>query len=927
MTPAGSLTKEVTAMIGTLRSKLFPCLFIAVLIVTPLWTASTQAQGSCETPLFLQENGVDVNVLFIFDSSGSMNDAIYHDAFDPHTVYPGSFEATTKYNASAAGQYTPYDFDVSWTDTLSAYLVNSDLGTSGGYYGNYLNWVYFTATPVQRAEIPVVTRIQVAKASVNGIVQSAAGIRFGVMRFNGENGGLLLSPMGTDPGTIAANVNAIAGGGYTPLAETLVDAYYYLRDDADAIGYGCQRTFIIVVTDGFPTRDLNVPAWIGDYDNDGNDPGTCESIGSLEPNSNNCSDYLDDVALYLYSNDIRDDYDGVQNAVTYTIGFSIDSGFLVDAAVNGGGLYFNANNSVELNASLSSVFTDIKARISSGSAVAVVSSENAENNTLYRTKFMPSRWTGHLEAFALPYQENDSPLWDAGTLLFNRTPESRNIYTRINGTETSFDVTSVLEIATQLDVGIDSDADGFDDTYDYDLAGEIIDFVRGTEIDGYRDRGGWKLGDVISSAPVVVGGPRGFHQYDSYLTFREANQDRERVVYVGANDGMLHCFRASDGEELWAYIPETCLPKLKHLLNTSYCHEYYVDSTPQVFDAFIGGSWRTVLFCGLGAGGDSYFAIDITDPYAPYMMWDRSMPQFGKSWSEPELVRVQGYAEPLMFFGSGPDYDTGLAHIVALDASNGDVVWSDQLSSSLEMNMATAPVIVDMDFDGFDDLLYVSDLAGHVWRFDLTSGLFSKSLLFDTDQPIQASPILTVNELGQVMLYFGTGRYIDVTDIDDVTVQTFYCVIDDHTETSVGRFDLVDQTNTIETLTPLYRGWYIDLVEASGERITKPDALVAGIVYFTSFQPNAEICGSGGHSWLYSVDFRDGSAIDSEDGSENDVTEGRVADLGTGIGSEPVFDFANEQIIVQLNDTRIEVRDVDMDIQQLIVRSWRQQWN
>lgn len=927
MTPAGYLSKEVTAMIGTLRTKLFPCLFIAILIAATFWTTSIHAQGSCETPLFLQENGVDVNVLFIFDSSGSMNDAIYHDAYHPQTTYPGPFGATTKYNASAPGQYTPYDFNTAWTDTLSAYLVNSDLGRSGGYYGNYLNWVYFTATPQQRAEIPVVTRIQVAKASVNGIVQSAANMRFGVMRFNGDTGGSLVSPLGTDHAAIATNVNAIAGDGWTPLAETLVDAYYYLRDDDNAIAYGCQRTFIIVVTDGFPTQDLNVPAWIGDYDNDGKEPGTCASIGALEPNSSNCSDYLDDVALYLFSNDIRDDYDGVQNAVTYTIGFSIDSGFLVEAAVNGGGLYFNANNSVQLNASLASVFNDIKARISSGSAVAVVSSENAEDNTLFRTKFMPARWTGHLEAFALPYQENDSPLWDAGVALYDRSPESRNIFTRINGSEMTFDVTSVSELASWLDVGIDLNGDGYADDYDYDLAGDIIDFVRGTEIPGYRDRGGWKLGDIVSSAPVVVGGPRGFHQYGSYLSFREANESRERTVYVGANDGMLHCFRASDGEELWAFIPESCLPKLKHLLNTSYCHEYYVDSTPRVFDTYINGNWRTVLYCGLGAGGDSYFAIDITDPYAPYVMWERSMPQFGRSWSEPEIARVQGFAEPLMIFGSGPDAVTGLAHLVALDAATGDVVWSDQLSSSLEMNMATAPVIVDMDFDSFDDLLYVSDLAGNVWRFDLTSGLFSKSLLFSTDQPIQASPILTVNELGQVMLYFGTGRYINDSDIDDATGQTFYCVIDNHTETSVGRYDLIDQTNSIQTLTPNYRGWYIDLVQASGERITNPDALVAGVVYFSSFQPNAEICGSGGHSWLYSVDFRDGSAIDSEDGSENDVTEGRVADLGVGIGSEPVFDFANEQIIVQLNDTRIEVRDVEMDIKQMIVRSWRQQWN
>jgi type IV pilus assembly protein PilY1 len=856
-----------------------------------------------------------------------MNDAIYHDAYDPHATHTGPFGKSSKYYASSPGLYTPADFDTAWTDTVSAYLVNSDHGKNGGYYGNYLNWVYFHATDTQRGEIPTVTRIQVAKAAVNNIVLNTENTRFGVMRFNGDTGGLLVSAMGTDPATITSNINAIAGGGYTPLAETMVDAYYYLRDAAEAVQYDCQRTFIIVVTDGFPTRDLNVPSWIGDYDNDGHDPGTCESIGALESNSADCSDYLDDVALYLYENDLRSDLAGLQNAVTYTIGFSIDSGFLVDAAVNGGGLYFNANNSAELEASLANVFNDIQARISSGSAVAVVSSENAEENTLYRTKFMPSRWTGHLEAFALPYQDGDSPLWDAGTLLFNRDPATRQIFTALDGQPNDFDASNNLYLAPYLDVGIDTDADGIDDDYDYTLANDIIEYVRGTDVAGYRDRAGWKLGDVIGSAPVVVGKPRDFHQYNDYLSFRAANEYREKVVYIGANDGMLHCFSASSGEELWAFIPQACLPNLKHLLNDLYCHEYFIDATPQVVDAYVGGYWRTILLSGQGEGGETYFALDVTDPYTPTFLWETTLPEFGESWAEPTVARVDGYFNPLVFFGSGPNETTGEAHLVALDLSTGSVVWTDVLSTSLTMNMATAPVVIDMDFDGYDDLLYVSDLAGHVWRVELTGGIISKSLLFATDQPIQASPILTVNELGEVMLYFGTGRYIDPADIDDTTQQTFYCVIDNHSGLAVDRYDLVDQTYSILPVTAGYRGWYIDLVQATGERVTKPDALVAGIVYFTTFQPNSELCGSGGHSWLYAVDFRDGSMIDNEDGSENDTTEGRVEDLGTGIGSEPVFDIANEQIIVQLNDTRIAVQDVQMDIRRLIVRSWRQTWN
>jgi len=914
-------------MNGTIRSMLYPSLLIAIFFATPLWTAASYAQGTCETPLFLQQNSVAANVLFIFDSSGSMNDAVYHDAYDPHVTHAGSFNATTKYTASVAGDFTPADFDTAWTDTVSAYLVNSDIGRDGQYLGNYLNWVYFHATPEQRAAIPVVTRIQVAKASVNGIVTSTPNMRFGVMRFNNDNGGLLVSAVGTDPAQIATDINAIQGTGWTPLAETLVDALYYIRDTAEAVEYSCQRTFVIIVTDGFPTQDLNIPAWIGDYDGDGNEPGNCTSIGSLDPNSSNCSDYLDDVALYLFENDLRDDLDGVQNAVTYTIGFNIDSGFLQDAAVNGGGLYFNANNSAELQNSLAKVFTDIQARISSGSAVAVISAENAEDNMLFRTKFMPSRWTGHLEAFALPYEEGDAPLWDAGTILFNRSAGSREIMTVVDGQEKSFDATNVNYLAPHMDVAIDTDADGIDDDYDFVLATDVIDFVRGEDLPGYRDRGGWKLGDIVSSAPIVVGAPRGFYLDNDYMTYRDAYATREQVVYVGANDGMLHCFRASDGEELWAFVPQSCLGGLKHLANPGYCHQYYVDATPQVFDTYVDGSWRTVLLCGQGGGGNAYFAMDVTDPTVPYLMWEAVLP-YGKTWSRPEVARVDGYNNPIVFFGSGPDDTNGEAYLVALDLGTGQEEWSELLSTTVGvMNLTTAPVAIDTNFDGIADLLYVSDLDGHLWRFDLTSPSWPKSLLFQTDQPIQAAPIVTVNEFGESMLYFGTGRYIDAADISDASPQSFYCVIDNQSETTVDRFDLVDQTSSITPLQPGTRGWYIDLVQAPGERVTKPDALVAGVVYFTTFQPNSEVCGSGGTSWLYAVDFRDGSAIDNEDGSENDTTEGRVEDLGTGVGSEPVFDFANEQIIVQLNDTRISVRDVQMEIRRLIVRSWRERWN
>ncbi len=90
-------------MIGTNRNALSPSLLIAVFFAIPLWTATINAQPACEIPLFLEENGVSANVLFIFDSSGSMNDAIYHDAYDLHLTHSGPFGETSKYRASAPG--------------------------------------------------------------------------------------------------------------------------------------------------------------------------------------------------------------------------------------------------------------------------------------------------------------------------------------------------------------------------------------------------------------------------------------------------------------------------------------------------------------------------------------------------------------------------------------------------------------------------------------------------------------------------------------------------------------------------------------------------------------------------------------------------------------------------------------------------------
>ncbi|MBW1803445.1 MAG: hypothetical protein JRJ85_22285, partial [Deltaproteobacteria bacterium] len=216
----------------------------------------------------------------------------------------------------------------------------------------------------------------------------------------------------------------------------------------------------------------------------------------------------------------------------------------------------------------------------------------------------------------------------------------------------------------------------------------------------------------------------------SYYEYYMAVKDRETMVYVGANDGMLHAFTSweysgvtkqytkpsgapsgeSIGDELWAYIPQSLLPHLKWLPHTDYTHVYYVDQKPKIFDAKIldddthytdadsDDNWGTILLGGMNWGGKeicvdddfdngsgvtvseirtfypAYFVLDITDPRNPRVLWDRSYEDLGMTTSSPAVIKVQD--KWFAVFGSGPtDYDGNSdqkAHIFVVDLKTGD---------------------------------------------------------------------------------------------------------------------------------------------------------------------------------------------------------------------------------------------------------------
>lgn len=880
--------------------------------------APAVAAASCDVPLPIIRTVGEAKVLILLDNSQSMNEGVYHDDYDDSVTYPGGLTKDNEYYVTATGTFSAKSFKSTLASTPTVKLVASDQGEDGWYMGNYLNWIFFTATAAQRAAVPQVTRIQVAKQVVIAVISTNTSCEFGVEVFNKDNGGKIISTIGTSVATMTTQVNAIDADSYTPLGESMVTALNYFKTTGASapIKASCEKSFIIMVTDGQPTFDANVPAAYQGAD--AGNPGTCTSMGSIYPDSYDCTNYVRDVAGYMYTHDMRADLTGNQNVTTYVVGFNVDAGVLLDTANNGGGTLYNAKNASQLGATLAQALGDIDKKVSAGSAVSVISAEDHTNNKLYRARFESVSWRGFVEAYQLPYDPNAAPLWEAGQILASRSEATRNIYTSTTGTN-RVDFTSTNAATLQALLG----------AADVATATKYINYTRGTDQAGYRDRAGWKLGDIIDSSPVTIGKPAYFYDFLSYPAFRATNLSRQEVLYVGANDGMLHCFATADGSENWAYIPKNQLGKLKNLTDPSYCHNYFINMTSAVYDINIGGTWKTVLIGGDERGGNGLFALDVTDPSAAGMkvLWDVDLPAVKGSWNKPALVRDKTLNKFVLCQSTGLDSLTGTASVLVIDPANGSVLSTWNLGTAVSVNMGTTPEVLDKNYDGFDDLMYVGDLGGRLWRFDLTGNPWTVTQLFNNNQPIQATPVSTMDTQGRVAIYFGTGKYVSGSDLYTTSSQTIYGLIDTGALTTLTRASLVNQSSTFTALTGTDRGWYIDLTQYAGERVTKTAALIAGSLYIPSFRPKSGSCQAGGESWLYSLDFKDGSAPDKKDGSANNTTTGRVESMGDGILSNPAVDLVNADLILQNTNTAMISKDINANIQRVNVRWWRQRWN
>ena len=623
------------------------------------------------------------------------------------------------------------------------------------------------------------------------------------------------------------------------------------------------------------------------------------------------------------------------------------------------------------------------------------------------------------------------PLWEAGDKLATRSAANRSIYTfvdldgdkEVDGNRLAddnefirFDTVAPNDNRGKLTAYLDLADDPTTGGEDYTYLGEIesyrvqnlIEYIRGSD-SGFsgttdlRNRTAaskvWKLGDVIHSTPTPVGKP--VDNYDviysdsTYADFYKQHKNRETVVYVGANDGMLHAFLAGvfhsgsshtgdgayfsrdpvsvpnkydsslgsnwQGAEIWAYIPQNLLPHLKWLPDPSYAninHVYYVDQKPRVFDAQIyeGAAtaghplnavwtamsaaqkadrphgWCTMLVGGLRFGGgsidvdgdfdndgtddasrtfaSSYFAIDVTDPLNPILLWERNYSGLGFTTSFPAVLKVEkkeinASTDPdtinivekhwYLLFGSGPtSYDgtsTQNSSVFLVDLATGRTDISDnpgriftKLTNADGTDSANSlptdgfmgsPVSVDLTIDYSVNVSYLGEshesggsYDGGLYRlqvpvsvgtangqpvllYDVEPSHWTLSHMFDADYAITAAPSVavgTVDSNYSLWIYAGTGRYLTNSDKTDTTQQYLYGIKDPY-----YNFKLNDtQRNTLLTAEPSNKD---SLFEASGKTVyTDGSTSIIGKTFgeLKTEQANGQILASG---WYRELDL------------------------------------------------------------------------
>ncbi|MCU0599762.1 MAG: PilC/PilY family type IV pilus protein, partial [Desulfobacterales bacterium] len=587
-------------------------------------------------------------------------------------------------------------------------------------------------------------------------------------------------------------------------------------------GGACQQAFTIVMTDGYWNEEFP--------DNDSTDPLIKNGVGNADgdhntafdgsPFGDTASNTLADVAMHYYEQDLKPyvsatnpglnndvpinakDQADHQHLVTYTLAFGVEGSVdqdaypdcplgpcptwptpvanqlttvddLYHAAINGRGRYVNASTPQEMVDAMNELKQDIESRLGSSASLATSSIQRLVGTMIYQGTYNTAGWFGEVNALEVNVETGavSDPVWRAS----QHVPAwgSRKILSYNGSSGILFEFNNISEAQETLLANRGHEP------------AQLVDFIRGDTSNNVSFGGPFRvrtqpIGDIIHSAPTYYKG----------------------MIYIGANDGMLHAVNASNGNEVFCYVPGLVYDHLSDLAVPGYSHKYYVDGSAAVGD--VDGS--DILVCGLGKGGKGYFALDVTDPAAMSeddVLWEyppSTDNDMGYSFSQAIIANTEA-AGKVVIFGNGYDSVGQKAVLYVLDPEDGTVIRKlDTLVAGC--NGLATPKVVDVEGDGYADFAFAGDLKGNMWKFDLRGAsagwkvyyqegsaprpLISVRNADNNIQAITAAPEVmldcaksTFSRSGAgLMVIFGTGQYLNSSDFGDTSTQSFYGIWD-----------------------------------------------------------------------------------------------------------------------------------------------------
>lgn len=534
--------------------------------------------------------------------------------------------------------------------------------------------------------------------------------------------------------------------------------------------------------------------------------------------------------------------------------------------------YFLVQNPLKLYDSLRKTFDSILERGSSGGNVIANSTQLATNSLVFQGVYSSAKWSGDLIAYPVTSAGlNFTPQWKSSDQGKIPGWNSRRIFYGSDSLPFSakeFRWAQLSATEKSLSGGIGSQ--------------DVLQYVRGNQAKeiqnggAYRDRAGTNvLGDIVHSSPFYV-----------------SDSD---TVFVGVNDGMLHAFSASSGNELFAYMPKAMLAKVKALAVPAYNenHQYFVDGDIAV--SAVAQTGRNYLVASMGRGAKGLFGLDVTTPTsfaAADVKWeytDAADADLGHMLGTPLIAQMKNGVWAVIASNGYNSTNEGAA-LYVFNLATGALIRKLDTGVTNRGNNGLAAPGLKLDSNGMVEMVYAGDLRGNVWKFDVSDSTpsawnvaFSGLPFFQARdgggvaQPITAPITGIANTVvgdpnnGKWFIHFGTGSYFLAGDPSNISQQSWYGLIDDGSPIA-DRSNLVSRTFSSATTfsgkkvrslsSPAANdmasksGFVIDLPE-SGERIVSASTYgvtTQPIMLTSSAIPIIDVCVPGGRGYINIID-------------------------------------------------------------------------